>query len=172
MQSFSQGVFNNSTNTALQKVIEDYPNKFNNIKGDRIVAREKETEFQSKIEVPGASTNTITQVTISNTSLYSWTSNLYESSSFEASKNKFKEVFNSIKNTIVKIEGMPALILNGKFEDPSENNKNTIVHFQLLPANAELQKLKVALSMVQSGSYWKLVLSVTERDISYELAAY
>lgn len=172
LQSFSQGVFNNTTNSALQKVIEDYPNKFNNIKGDQIGTKEQSIDYRSKIEVPGASSNVVTKITIANTSLYTWKSQLFESSNFEISKEKFKEAFNNIKNTIVKIEGLPAFILNGKFEHPSEDKKNTTVQFQLLPANAEMQKLKVALSMVQSGSQWQLVLSVTEKDLSNETAAF
>lgn len=172
LQSFSQGVFNNSTNAALQKVIEDYPNKFNNIKGDKIAAKEQSVDFRSKIEVPGASSTIVTQINIANTSLYSWKSQLFESTSFEASKEKFKEAFNNIKNTIVKIEGLPAFILNGKFENPSEDKKNTTVQFQFLPANADMQKLKITLSMVQSANQWKLILGVSEQDLGSELAAY
>jgi len=171
-QSFSQGVFNNTTNSAIQKVIEDYPNKFDNIKGDQIAVKNEAIDYRSKIEIPGASHNIITHLTVANNSLYSWKSQLFESSSFESARDKFKEAFNNIKNTIVKIEGMPAFILNGKFEQPSESKKTTTVHFQLLPANADMQKLKVTLSMVQSANEWKLILAVSEQDLGSELAAY
>jgi len=160
----AQGVFSNKTNTALQKVIEDYPNKFRNIIGDKIGAHQQETDYRSKIEVPGAMASVITQHNSIKNDLYSWKSELFESGSFDQSRDRFKEVFDNIKNTIVKIEGMSAVILNGKYEYPTEN-KNTTIAFQLLPANSELQKLKVELSLQQASNGWKIVLRVHEKDV-------
>ncbi len=157
----AQGVFSNKTNTALQKVIEDYPNKFRNIIGDKIGVNQQETDYRSKIEVPGAMPSVITQ----HNELYSWKSELFESGSFDQSRERFKEVFDNIKNTIVKIEGMSPVILNGKYEYPSEDKKSTTIAFQLLPANGGLQKLKVELSLKQASSGWKIVLCVHEKDV-------
>jgi hypothetical protein len=154
----AQGVFSNKTNTALQKVIEDYPNKFRNIIGDKIAVNQQETDYRSKIEVPGAMPSIITQ----HNELYSWKSELFESGNFDQSRERFKEVFDNIKNTIVKIEGMSPVILNGKYEYPTEDKKNTTIAFQLLPTNGGLQKLKVELSLRQASNGWKVVLSVHE----------
>lgn len=161
----AQGVFSNKTNTALQKVIEDYPNKFRNIIGDKISVNQQETDYRSKIEVPGAMPSVITLHNSSKTDLYSWKSELFESGSFDQSRERFKEVYDNIKNTIVKIEGMSAVILNGKYEYPTEDKKNTTIAFQLLPTNSELQKLKIELSLRQASSGWKIVLSVHEKDV-------
>ena len=49
----SQGAFDNSTNTALQKVIGDYPNKFINIKGELLAENVQTVDFRSKVEIPG-----------------------------------------------------------------------------------------------------------------------
>src|SRR5690606_26807914 len=48
----AQGVFSNQTNVALQKVIEDFPNHFRNIKGDLI--ENNGSDYKSKVEMPGA----------------------------------------------------------------------------------------------------------------------
>ncbi|HEX6431871.1 MAG TPA: hypothetical protein VF008_29470, partial [Niastella sp.] len=48
----AQGVFSNKTNAALKMVIEDYPNHFNNIKGDRISAYEPAVNYKSKVIIP------------------------------------------------------------------------------------------------------------------------
>ena len=53
--SFSQGVFNNTTNSALQKVIEDYPNKFSNIKGDLLGENIQTIRLLLKSSDPGYS---------------------------------------------------------------------------------------------------------------------
>jgi len=161
----AQGVFSNKTTTALQKVIEDYPNKFRNIIGDKISVNQQETDYRSKIEVPGAMPSIITQHNSSKNDIYSWKSELFESGSFDQSRERFKELFDNIKNTIVKIDGMSPVILNGKYEYPREDKKNTTIAFQLLPANGELQKLKVELSLQQASNGWKIVLSVHEKDV-------
>lgn len=159
-----QGVFSNKTNTALQKVIEDYPNKFRNIIGDKINSDHRVTDYHSRIEVPGAMTSTVSHYNSTKTEGYSWKAELFESNSFEQSSQRFKEVFENIKNTIVKIEGMSPVILNGKYEYPAEDKKQTTIAFHLLPANGELQKLKVELSIRQQNNGWKIMLTVFEKE--------
>lgn len=149
---------------ALQKVIEDYPNKFSHIKGSRISGNQHSTDYQSKIEVPGASASIISHHSSVKSEAYSWKTELFESVNFDESKEHFKELFNSIKNTIVKIDGLPPYILNGKYEFPVETKTNTTIAFQLLPANGELQKLTVDLTLISTTSGWKISLSVYEKD--------
>jgi hypothetical protein len=152
----AQDVFSNKTNMALQKVIKDYPNKFRNIIGNKINSNSQATDYQSKVDVPGAKNSVITQHNNSKSEVYSWKTELFESGNFDQSRERFKEVFDNIKNTIVKIEGMSPVILNGKYEYPAADKKNTTIAFQLLPASGDLQKLKVELSMRQDSEHGKL----------------
>ena len=48
----AQGVFSNQTNVALQRVIEDFPNHFRNIKGD-LITDNNGSDYKSKVEMPG-----------------------------------------------------------------------------------------------------------------------
>ena len=48
----AQGVFSNQTNAALQRVIEDYPNRFKNIKGDLLQESNSSGDYQSKVQIP------------------------------------------------------------------------------------------------------------------------
>ena len=59
--SFAQGVFSNKTNTALEKVIQDYPNRFKNIKGEVIVESPQTTEYRSTVQIPGSTSCTVTR---------------------------------------------------------------------------------------------------------------
>ena len=68
----AQDVFSNKTNMALQKVIEDYPNKFRNIIGNKITSNSHVTDYQSKVDVPGAMNSVITQHNNSKSEVYSW----------------------------------------------------------------------------------------------------
>ncbi len=149
---------------ALQKVIEDYPNKFSHIKGNKIAGNQQSTDYQSKIEVPGASASIITHYNSVKIETNCWKTELFESVNFDESKEHFKELYNSIKNTIVKIDGLPPYILNGKYEFPVETKTNTTIAFQLLPASGELQKLTVDLTLKSTNTGWKISLSVYEKD--------
>ncbi|MBC7850294.1 MAG: hypothetical protein H7Y31_11190 [Chitinophagaceae bacterium] len=167
----AQGVFSNKTNTALQRVIEDYPNNFRNIKGDRIAANQQSIDYHSKINVPGASATVVTGYMINKAESYSWKSDLFTSTSFQDSEQRFKEVYNNIKNTIIKMDGYPAFILNGNYEYPAQEKKATTIAFQLLPASPNLQQLKVELSLIDSDQGWKIILNVYDKESSVSAVA-
>ena len=48
--AYSQGVFNNEVNAALQKVIKDFPNQFNNIKGSAVPGNRQAVVFKSEVD--------------------------------------------------------------------------------------------------------------------------
>jgi hypothetical protein len=169
MMAPAQGVFSNHTNAALQKVIEDYPNRFRNIKGDRLSEYAEAVDYKSKVEVPGSVACVITQ--LSKREGYSWKCELFESKDFDKAKNKFSEIFNQIHNTIIKVDGEKPVILNGKFEMPGGDKKPTNIFFHLLPAGV-MQKLKVELTLQSTpSSDWKVVLTVYEQDAQGDFAA-
>ena len=56
-----QSAFTNQTHTILQKVINDYPNHFRNIKGEVLVENPQTTDYSSKVQIPGAITTVITR---------------------------------------------------------------------------------------------------------------
>jgi hypothetical protein len=164
MPCFAQNVFSNKTNATLEKVIQDYPNRFKNIKGEVIVENPQTTEYRSTIEVPGSSSSTVTRYSSKNNDVYSWTCVVFEGDDFNQVKNKYKELFGQIKNSIIKIEGQKTFILNGQYESPAEEKKFTTVIFELLPAVGEMKKVKVDLSLQYQITGWKISLSVYDRD--------
>jgi hypothetical protein len=162
--SFAQGAFSNNTSEGLEKVIQDYPNRFNNIKGEVIVENLQTTEYKSTIQIPGASSCTVTRYNAANNDVYSWGCTLIKTEDFNAAKNKFREIYAQIKNSIIKIQGEKPFILNGQYEAPSEGKKFTTVIFELLPAVGEMKKVKVDLSVQYEITGWKVSLSVYDRD--------
>jgi hypothetical protein len=160
----AQGVFTNKTNAVLEKVIQDYPNRFRNIKGELIVENPQTTEYRSTIEIPGSSSCTVTRYSSKKDDVYSWACIVFEGDDFNLVRNKYKELFGQIKNTIIKIEGQKTFILNGQYEAPSEEKKFTTVIFDLLPAVGDMKKLKVDLTLQYEMTGWKISLSVYDRD--------
>lgn len=160
----AQGSFNNQTNGALEKVIRDYPNQFKNIKGDLLVSGQHSAEYKSNITIPGAVSTTVTQYSVADKKIVSWQATVYTSNEFDDAKDKFKELYAQIKNTIIKLEGEKPVILNGQYETPSEEKKYTTVLFDLLPSTGATQKLKIDLMLEKINRQWKIVLSVYDKD--------
>lgn len=160
----AQGVFANKTNAALEKVIQDYPNRFRNIKGEMIVQNPQTTEYRSTVDIPGSSSCTVTRYNSTKNEVYGWACTIFETDDFEIVKSKYREIFGQIKNTIIKMEGQKTFILNGHYEIPTEEKKFTTILFDLLPAVGEMKKLKVELTLQYQISGWKISLNVYDRD--------
>lgn len=161
----AQGVFSNKTQSILEKVIQDYPNHFYNIKGDLIGQTHQAAEYRSTLQLPGSSSCTITLYSASHTAGYDWTCAVYEAGSFEQASAHFREIYEQIGNSIITTNHRKTYILTGQFENPSEDRKLTHIVFALLPGVEEVKKLKVELSLVQDESRkWKILLSVNDQD--------
>ncbi|MHA4843077.1 hypothetical protein ACX0G7_02880 [Flavitalea antarctica] len=161
--SLCQGVFNNHTNSALQKVIEDYPNKFSNIKGELLAENIQTTDYQSKVQIPGIPC-VLTQYSSAKKAVYSWKAELVEEEDFEEAKKRFKELYGQIRNTIIKVEGEKPFIVNGSYLAPTEERKFNVINFQLLPSGSDMEKLQIDLSMNFMVTAWKITLTVYERE--------
>jgi len=160
----AQGAFSNNTSASLEKVIQDYPNRFKNIKGDVIIENPQTTEYQSKVQIAGSTSCVVTRYSSTNNDVYSWGCTILKTEDFNTAKNKFKEIFGQIKNSIIKPHGGKPFILNGQYEAPSEEKKFTTVIFELLPAVGEMKKVKIDLSLQYEVTEWKLSLTVYDRD--------
>lgn len=157
----AQGVFSNKTNAALKKVIEDYPNRFSNIKGDRISTADVAVNYKSKVVIPGSANCTLTQY--SNGDVYSWKCELFSSADFEKAKSKYSELYHEIHNTIIKLEGQKPVILNGQYEAPEKSKKQNSIIFNFLPNTGIIKKLNVELQISSERGEWKISLRVYEQ---------
>ncbi len=161
----AQGVFTNQTNTALQKVIGDYPNKFDNIKGQLISKDPQTTDYQSKVQIPGAGNAVVTRYSSSEErEIYSWKCVITESEEFEVIKKKYNDLYNQIRNTIVKVEGEKPLILNGNYESPTEEKRFVTSSFNLVPSVGKMGRIKVELALEFFITEWKISLLVFDQE--------
>ena len=167
LSTTAQGVFSNKTNAALKKVIEDYPNHFSNIKGDRISSAELESDYKSKVVIPGSVNCTLTQY--NKDAAYSWKCELFTSADFEKAKSSFSDLYNEIHNTIIKVEGEKPVILNGQYEVPEKDKQQTIIFFHFLPAAGIIKKLNVELEMILDNGIWKITLQVNDERAKSEV---
>lgn len=166
----AQGVFSNKTQTILEKVIQDYPNRFFDIKGELIAQNRQATQYRSTLLLPGATSAIITRY--NNTSYsedYSWSCAVMETGGFAKAQERFQKIYEQISNCIITTAGRSTFIVSGQYEEPVEGKDETHIIFSLLPSVAEGKKLKVELSMRKVGANdWKISLGVYDRDPNME----
>ena len=165
LASSSQGVFSNTASAVLQTVINDYPNRFRNIKGDVLSNDPQSTDYTSKVQLPGAVNAVITRYNSdSKKEIYSWKCLLLESDDFTIVSRRYKEIHSQIRNSIIKIEGEKPFIINGNYEIPYEGKKFNASAFYLLPATGEMKKIKIELTLEYYVTEWKVVLLVYDQQ--------
>lgn len=91
---------------------------------------------------------------------YSWTHTVFETPGFGQAKNKFREIYGQISNSIITTAGQKTFILTGQYEDPIEEKKCNHIIFSLLPGVGDVKKLKVELFLRKEAKGWKIALSV------------
>ncbi len=160
----AQGVFSNNTQSILEKVIQDYPNHFYHIKGEKIGQVHQTTEYKSTLQLPGSSSCIITLYSASRDEGYGWTCTTLETGNFEQVKEKFREIYGQLHNSIVTTSGQKTFILSGQYEEPDQEKKHTQVVFSLLPGVGEMKKLKVELCLCQAEKGWMISLSVNDQE--------
>jgi len=167
----AQGVFTNQTHQILQKVINDYPNQFRNIKGRLIEQNPQTTDFASTVQMPGSVSTVITKYSSSEEKeIYSWKCVMLETDNFDEVTKKYKALYDEIRNSIIKLDGNKPFILNGAFVDPTQEKRFMATAFTLVPASGELKKLKVELTLEYLVTEWTLSIVVYDKPGEEELA--
>lgn len=163
----AQGVFSNKTQSVLEKVIQDYPNHFYNIKGELVSQGQQTAEYKSTLQLPGSPSCMVVLTGGKGTTVregYSWTCVVLDSESFDAAKERFKEIYDQLSNSIITSNAQKTFILNGQYEVPDAGKSYTHVVFSLLPGVGDMKRLKVGLSLHQAGKQWRILLSVNDHD--------
>lgn len=163
----AQGVFSNKTQSVLERVIQDYPNHFHNIRGELISQAHQMAEYRSTLQLPGSPSCMV--VLSGSTGAvasegYSWTCTVLEAESFDKVRERFHLVYDELSNSIITLGTQKTFILSGQYEDPVMDKKSTRVVFSLLPGVGDMRKLRVELLFRQEDKGYKILLSVTDHD--------
>ena len=167
----AQGVFSNNTQAILEKVIQDYPNHFHNIKGELIGQALQTARYKSTLQLPGATSSTVTLATASGSEGSDWSCTVLKTADFGAASARFAEIYNQLSNSIITMVEQKTFILNGQYEVPALNKKYTEVMFSLLPGVGEMKRLHVELSLNELQESWVVNINVTDAQ-PREIARY
>ena len=158
----AQGVFSNKTQVILEKVIQDYPNHFYNIKGELISQALQSSRYKSTLQLPGARSTVITVAAGNQGS--DWSCVVLETRNFTEARDRFATIFGQLSNSIITAGGQKTFILSGQYETPTEDRKSTAIIFSLLPGVGEMKRVKVELVLRQEQNVWKIQLAVEDKD--------
>jgi hypothetical protein len=163
----AQGIFSNKTQSVLEKVIQDYPNHFHNIKGELISQERQKAEYRSTLQLPGSPSCIVIltggQGTASDEG-YTWNCIVLDSESFTVARDRFREIYSQLSNSIITTTAQKTFILSGGYETPDEGKKCTRIVFSLLPGVGDMKRLKVGLFLHQVGGKWRIMLCVNDRN--------
>ncbi len=163
----SQGVFTNETHTALQAVVDDFPNHFRNIRGELLRNDVQTADYASRVEIPGALSTVITRYTSQkDTDSYGWKAVLAEYEEFGEAARRYREIYRELKNSIIKMDGEKPFILNGTYEIPTESKRFIVSKFYLLPPAELLKDLRIELTMEYILTEWKVFLQIYDQEES------
>jgi hypothetical protein len=143
----------------VKKVIDDYPNHFENITGEIIIQNPQSTDYQCSFKVYGAEECTITRYSSGKSPISSWQAVMLATEKFEDAKKRFRSLYNELNNL-----SSGSMHLKGVYEPPLEEKKFATVLFSFSTADETLKRLKVELVMEAQGMEWKVRLLVYDRD--------
>lgn len=162
---WAQSAFTNQTHSTLQRVLNDYPNHFKNIRGKLIDENPQSSDYISTIQIPGSLNTVITKYSsASEKEIYSWKCLLIESEDFETVSKRYREIYNQMKNSIIKLDGNKPFILNGTYAEPTDEKRFMASSFNLVPAAGDLKTLRVELTMEYMVTEWKVSVVVYDSE--------
>ena len=149
----------NSLQPAIEKVVKDYPNHFQNIRAEEISADVQTTDFRSAVIIPGAEECVITRYAAKNKAIYSWRANMLTTDDFNAAKKKFKSLYGQLNNLSVNLEGH-GVKFKSHYENPTEEKAFCSIIF----SDDDYKELKIELSLQYELMEWKIRILVYGKE--------
>jgi hypothetical protein len=153
----------NGAGADIIKVIEDYPNRFQNLMGDIVAVHAQSTDYACTLKITGAEECHITRFP-GEEDISSWQAVMLTTENFEKAKQKYKSLYHQLNNTTVTIDGH-SFKLKGEYNAPLEKMKFSSVLFTLEPERDKIRKLKTELMLEFNAPVeWKVRVLVYYRE--------
>ncbi len=154
----------NGIGSDIKKVLQDFPNQFNNLKGEMLVQNPQSTDYACNFKVNGAEESSVTQYSSKKYAIASWQTVMLTTDDFDEARKIFRSLFNQLNNLSTQMTGGAVLHFKGKYEQPVEEKKFSSVIFSTENKNTSFEKLKIELSMQYELLEWKVRVLVYEKE--------
>ncbi len=152
---------NNDVNSVLVKVIEDFPDNFNKIRGDVIDKDVQLITYVSLLNISDADSGIIIQNGEQKDNIYSWKEIVFKSDDFDMAKTKFHEYYKKIKGAAVSV-GNSKITFDAHYNEPDDAKQFTTVLFTAHPQTEVLKNVVIDLSLHYLMDDWQISISVYE----------
>lgn len=154
---------NTSIRSDLQKIMAEYPNHFEAIRGNIINKNPQTVEYASALTLGDGEDCIITKYSSGNKPIYSWQALMFHSEDFEAAYKKYKWVFNQLKGmNIFYVKDQ--YTLRGSFEEADESRIFTNSILTPTAPPDPLKKLKVEVALRFEFPEWKVNILIYEKE--------
>ncbi len=147
----------------IRKVMEDYPNRFNNLVGDLVVENHQSVQYKCNFPVTGALEASVTKYSSTVRNISSWEALMLSTESFEEAKKKFRALYTQLSGLKVTIDGI-GFTLKGEYEAPREEIKFTTATLTLMPEGEAVKKLRAEILMEYELTEWKVKVLVFDKE--------
>src|SRR5690349_14876900 len=158
----------NEISPVLSKVIHDYPNYFNNIKGDILENDPQITNYTCLLNIKDMEPGIITQYGRDAEHQYSWSNVLLQTEDYNEAKRKFRLFYADIKKTSALIRNT-LVKLNADYIEPDESKSFCNILFKVEPGVDDINNLIVDLNMQYEMSEWKITVSLYNKEDKKEI---
>ena len=149
----------NEISPVLSKVIHDYPNYFNSIKGKIVDESPQVVNYESLLNIKDMPQGIIVQYGDEREHVYSWKNVLLETEDFEEAKKKFHLYYAQIRKTKAIINQMDIRLV-GDYTEPDESKQFNTIVFKLASIEPSIKDVVVDLSLQYEMSGWKITVSL------------
>jgi hypothetical protein len=161
---------NAAVQQALKGVLNDFPNRLQNITGALIQDNVESSDYSSTINFPGTESCTITQYKSKKNKNRSWQAVLPEVDNFAAAKKQYRDLFLQVKNMSLRLPGNTKTITaKAMYDEPKEEKKFAGSIFRI-GNDDELYKdvkIEVALQYIITG--WQVSVYVYDKKEDDEI---
>ncbi len=149
----------------LEKVINDYPNQFSLIKGEKSESEPNTIEYKSKIEIKNAVETKVIGYTSKTKIHWVWESKLFVTEDIDVLKKLYKAYYNDISGKSLLSKGnINSIKATGPYDAPSEELRLWTNQFRMNDATGEFSNMVIDLVAEYIGFEWNVYLRVYDKE--------
>jgi hypothetical protein len=161
---------NAAVQQALKKVINDFPNRLQNITGALIQENVESSDYSSTINFPGSENCTVTQYKSKNDKNRSWQAVLPEVENFAEAKKQYHNLFMQVKNMQLRLPGNTKTInTSAVYDEPKEEKKFAGSIFRINDGEELYKDVKIEVALQYLITGWQVSVYVYDKKEDDEI---
>ncbi len=151
----------NSIKPDIEKVVHDYFNNFENLKGDTLAQNASIIEFASKIAPAGSSDASITNYKTPKT--YSWQATMFRTEEFKEAVSKYKQYYRQLNGATFVFSNETSYRVSGQYDTPEEERAFASSILEVGSFDRNMKHFKIEIGLNYAFPEWVVRIMVYEK---------